>query len=49
MIGEKVIAVKNPLTIKINELKSEVAELRKEVAQSNADVTAAVAAEKDYV
>lgn len=49
MIGEKVISVKNPLTIKINDLKKELADLKKEVAQSNAEVAATVAAERQYV
>ena len=49
MIGEKVISVKNPLTIKINDLKKELADFKKEVAQSNSEVAATVAAERQYV
>lgn len=49
MISEKVISVKNPLSLKINEQKKELYDLKKEIARNKAEATAAIEKERAYI
>lgn len=49
MISEKVISVKNPLSLKINEQKKELYDLKKEIARNKAEAKAALEKERTYI